>query len=1212
MKSRLAISAAALFLVFAALWTYVRSNDFSQRIRPYVLGPLQEALGPGAEIGRIKANLLPLSIEARDVVIPVPASRNVIAIRRIRAYINPFPLLYRSLSLPSLMIQEPRIAAERSADGTFDLEALVRSIRENLSRRGSATGPSFDIHLRTITVRNGTLTVTEPSSGRRVLLAKLNGKARLSFPDISAFLRITSGELTVTTPTYPALGASVQGAGSFEHGTLTLQSAELRSEGSRASLSGTARIAAGGALDFRITARTGRGAIGRIVVNILRRGMKAREPVMEASATVKGTLADPLMDGRLRVADLPLRDYVLQSAELRFSLRERVIELAGESWKLRKGERELHVDRVRLSAAYRKGGLESVNALVRTEDAELAAVGEVHPDSGLDLSLSGESRGSGATLSFLAGSAISGEVKVKGTLSGPVADPLFEGALNAGPLVVRGVPFQSVDGLLSLRERMLSLVGATVRQAESRYLLDGSVDLRGDEPRFHVQLGVIRSDVVSIIALFTNRLPLGLAATGEITFDGTPTAFTGAGRLDLGPGTAYGESFDRGVVTAELNSSRVIFPRVVLEKKQGIVSGKGWIGFDGTYFGSVTVRGVDLAQVDRLRGLDLSGPFLMDITSSGSFAQPAVHASVESGALAFRKTPLGGAQCQLDIENGKLQLIAATEGDEGSAFSVIAGMRLKTPYPWTLTGNLNIENADPSLLTGGGGILARLRASAEGSLNARGNGFDPLTVSGRAVFPRIALAMGDYRVANDGAAVVSIEQGAFRAERVLLAGEGTRLSLTGTTGPGEGLDLDFSGDVNLSLLRLLYREVEHGDGIASLRLAVRESWSRPDFEGELVVRDGVVKVRDLPQRFTALNGRVQFGRDRIVTEGLSAEVGGGIITVEGSAQLRGTALVDFSARTIVDNVGVRYPAGLTASLGGTLYYDGDTESQTLSGELRLLRARYEKRIEWKSMLVDFSKGVTQRRKTDIGWIGETRLNVRFIGSENVLFESNLAKIPLSIDLMFQGTVNQPQLLGRIEARKGEVYFRNNVFRILYASADLVDPLRVNPVLDVQAETRVRDYRIRLAVTGNADRAVVTFLSDPALSDSDILAMLALGRRGEELKGKEANVGVGEATSFATGKFQDFLESRARSLTGLDRFQVDPYINKQDTAVPRVTVGKELMQDKLHMTYSSNVGGTTPEQNIRVEYFLNRNISLIGEYDELGQIGADLKFRFEFR
>jgi translocation and assembly module TamB len=187
-----------------------------------------------------------------------------------------------------------------------------------------------------------------------------------------------------------------------------------------------------------------------------------------------------------------------------------------------------------------------------------------------------------------------------------------------------------------------------------------------------------------------------------------------------------------------------------------------------------------------------------------------------------------------------------------------------------------------------------------------------------------------------------------------------------------------------------------------------------------------------------------------------------------------------------------------------------------------------------------------------------------------------------------------------------------VFDILFASADFADPGRINPVLDVQAETRVREYRIRLGVSGKADRAVVTFLSDPPLADSDILALLAVGRKGEELEGKADVVGRGESLSFVSGRFQDLLESRARSLTGLDRFQIDPYINKSDTPVPRVTVGKEIVEKRVFLTYSSNVGGTTPEQNLRVEYILNRNISLLGEYDELGQIGADLKFRFEFR
>ena len=107
--------------------------------------------------------------------------------------------------------------------------------------------------------------------------------------------------------------------------------------------------------------------------------------------------------------------------------------------------------------------------------------------------------------------------------------------------------------------------------------------------------------------------------------------------------------------------------------------------------------------------------------------------------------------------------------------------------------------------------------------------------------------------------------------------------------------------------------------------------------------------------------------------------------------------------------------------------------------------------------------------------------------------------------------------------------------------------------------------------------------------------------------------MSEAASFATGQFQDIFERRARSLTGLDRFQVDPYVSKgNETSVPRITVGKEIIQDKLFVTVSSNVGATAPEQAYRIEYILDKHLSLVGERNEIGNIGADVKFRFEFK
>jgi autotransporter translocation and assembly factor TamB len=61
----------------------------------------------------------------------------------------------------------------------------------------------------------------------------------------------------------------------------------------------------------------------------------------------------------------------------------------------------------------------------------------------------------------------------------------------------------------------------------------------------------------------------------------------------------------------------------------------------------------------------------------------------------------------------------------------------------------------------------------------------------------------------------------------------------------------------------------------------------------------------------------------------------------------------------------------------------------------------------------------------------------------------------------------------------------------------------------------------------------------------------------------------------------------------------------------VTVSKRLIGDKLFVTYSNPIG-STEEQIIKLEYLLERNVSLIGVRDEKGSLGGDIKFRFEFK
>ncbi len=1208
MKKFFIVIAVFFFAVLVAGQLYVRSDSFALRIRPYVIGPLREILGNQARFGSIRANLVPLYVEARDISLVDQNNREAAAVRKIKVYIDPLPLLLKKVRLPSIVLLEPRIYPERTKDGEFNMAPLVETIKANVNRM-RAKGPSgFSVDLRTITVNQGRISFKDNMTGMQASASGVHAVAKVAREGGNISLLLKNAAVHAFTPAYPELAGNLTAAVRFDGGKFHLESLDLRNADSVVSLSGDVGSLPDPELNLRVKARSGAQTIGKFT-SLLKYLKKEPRSYIQASASVRGSLSNPSAEGVLTLSGFSYQGLVLQDAALSFNYRNKHLDAAGEKWKIARGNKSIAVDSIKAAFGYTERGLDIERFNIQAGDLFLVLSGRADPHRGFDAVLSLDSKDQGQSLSFLTSAPLQGNIRVKGNLTGLVKEPLFDGTFSADPLIVRGISFENAGGRLQYREKKISLVSADIHQRASRFLFNGSVDLSQKEPVLAAKLKVIGSDVGTVVALFYKPLPLHFSATGDLAFNGTLADFTGSGRLAFESGSAYGESFTKGTITAALTKDKIAFPEVVIEKGSGTITGTGWIGFDQTYSAAIESHGVKLAEVNHLAGIPADGLFDLTIESSGSFSRPQVTASLEVEEFFFNQAAFGGLTAGLQI--GEKVLLCKAELADGRA-GLTGRLGLSKPYGWSIQMAMNADMQDPFLIAGNKELSGRTKLAVEGALSLRGAGADISALSGNASFDRLEFAVGDYRLDNEGPASVSIRGDRFSIASLNLTGQSTRIGVTGGGRFMKEVDVEVTGTANLSLLRPLVEEVEHSDGTAEVSLAVTDSWKNPEVAGELQLKNGEVKLKDIPQKFSGLTGKITFDKRRLVVDSLTGQIGGGSMTASGKAQLAGLAIQDFSSRVVFENVTVRFPEGLTSTLSGELYYDGDVSEQSMTGDVLIKRAHYDKRVEWKSMLVDIGKGLYQKKKTEAGWIGDTQINIRFYGKDNILFQNNLAKMPLDVDVFLRGTVNRPQILGRIEARKGSVYFRQNEFKILYGSADFVDPNRMNPVLDIQAQIQVREHLIRLAVSGTSDRAIVTLLSDPPLPDSDILALLALGKTGEQLKGKEQGVGISEAASFATGQFQDIFESRARNLTGLDRFQVDPYVSKGDTSVPRVTVGKEIMQDKLYVTYSSNVGATTPEQIFRIEYILNRHFSLVGERNELGNTGADIKYRFEFK
>jgi translocation and assembly module TamB len=176
----------------------------------------------------------------------------------------------------------------------------------------------------------------------------------------------------------------------------------------------------------------------------------------------------------------------------------------------------------------------------------------------------------------------------------------------------------------------------------------------------------------------------------------------------------------------------------------------------------------------------------------------------------------------------------------------------------------------------------------------------------------------------------------------------------------------------------------------------------------------------------------------------------------------------------------------------------------------------------------------------------------------------------------------------------------------------------DPVLNIQAESEIKGYRVVVNLTGPLSQPNASVSSDPALPQADVVALITTGNlsSGDQSGSALTQTGLGTATSLLTDAIINAPVQRATDkLFGLNRFEIDPLIAGRGGASPtaRITVGRQINRN-LSLTYSTNV---TTEQNqvIALEYRVSDRLSFVAQYQQ-GAINTlrtqNNNFSFEIR
>ncbi len=175
-----------------------------------------------------------------------------------------------------------------------------------------------------------------------------------------------------------------------------------------------------------------------------------------------------------------------------------------------------------------------------------------------------------------------------------------------------------------------------------------------------------------------------------------------------------------------------------------------------------------------------------------------------------------------------------------------------------------------------------------------------------------------------------------------------------------------------------------------------------------------------------------------------------------------------------------------------------------------------------------------------------KLDVHVVTTPELQMQTAIARLSGNADLRVRGTADRPAILGRVEVLEGEISFNGTKYKLERGDVTLSNPAKTQPIIDMTATTRVRDYDITVVFRGDAsvtNGLKVTRQSEPQLPEADVIALLALGRTREESAqaGSAGSFGFGgEASNLLINEaLNSTVNSRLQRLFGASRVKIDP-------------------------------------------------------------------------
>jgi outer membrane protein insertion porin family len=802
---------------------------------------------------------------------------------------------------------------------------------------------------------------------------------------------------------------------------------------------------------------------------------------------------------------------------------------------------------------------------------------------------------------------IAGSVSIAGAWSGTLRAPMATARMSGVDFSVGGIPFDRVTGDLEATPQRMRVRDLQFTQPHGSLRVDGEADLAAR--RFSLVVDArdlarlpddvapeetaapaasplralpavtdvsLQADVagwfgdsdhpatsviVNIAHVDARVLGRTLALANPVTasYDGTATTLSGPAKLTFGGATMVAEGSWGGTASAGLS-----------------------LAFDG--------RMDDLLPLVQAPGAEASwageGSVNVHATVTGTLEQPVISGDASLSIESLR---------QRDREIARGLNVRAVLGREAIEFTQLAGRALggvleangRVPLAWLFASSTSNDVRKVSTPPDPPAALAGTwRADVSDALTSLGVGAQgwggrvQVSVEAIASEPRLdaidATLTGEIeRVTTRDVEVVArvpltlrLKHGRLEMERVEWDGPENGASISGTVDFADGAqsDLRIRGHSRLRLADRFFPVRANGQTRFDLQVTGHpDAWNA----------NGTISLADcsvlFPQRRVALaawSGTLVLTPEKIEAEGLSGQLNGGPVDINGALWLRQRELVpelEIHARDIF----VEPASGFRSQVDADLTVGGDGQPPRIAGVVSITADAYrEPMTTIAATIADFTSPSPRDSMRLPAWLTDVPLDIRLNAMGPLVIENRVADVEFVPSLELAGSLGKPALVGRIDiVPDGRIQAAGRMYRLTDGVAEFSAANGVVPTLNVSGETQVGAYNVTLRVTGPADQFQTTLTSDPPLGDRDLRSLLLTGQTNDVLTGSQSD------DQFVAGMISSDVLGFAGQFIGIDSIRVgaDDFELVSDDVKPvrRLTVSKRL-GSRFELLFSENL------------------------------------------